>query len=120
MHRSGVEHALRLGVVLAFVALAVGGCGAPDEEAKPRPLPEERRELRPRDFRTDEFEPPFSFRVGEGWTNEPPEISDALLLTRGHERWLGFANVQEVFVYKPTKTSSPNVVGASENMVGWF
>ena len=120
MHRSEVEHALRLGVVLAFVALAVGACGAPDEEAKPRPLPEERRELRPGDYRTDEFEPPFSFRVGEGWTNEAPEMSDALLLTRGHERWLGFANVQEVFVYKPTKTSSPNVVGAPENMVGWF
>jgi hypothetical protein len=33
---------------------------------------------------------------------------------------LGFANVQEVFVYEPTKTSSPNVVEAPEDMVGWF
>jgi hypothetical protein len=33
---------------------------------------------------------------------------------------LGFANVQEVFVYEPTKTSSPNVAEAPEDMVGWF
>src|SRR5918997_3823002 len=116
MHRSGVEHALRRGVVLAFVALAVGACGAPDEEAKPRPLPEERRELRPGEYRTDDFEPAFSFRVGEGWTTEPPEMSEALLLTRGPEtEGLGFANVQEVFVYKPTKTSSQTIVGAPED-----
>ena len=106
---------------MAFCALALGACGAPDEEAKPRTLPEERRELRPGEYRTDEFEPPFSFKVGEGWTNEPPESSDALLLTRGHETGgLGFANVQEVFVYEPTKTSSPNVAEAPEDMVGWF
>ncbi len=33
---------------------------------------------------------------------------------------MGFANVQEVFIYKPTKTSGPNVVEAPEDMVGWF
>ena len=120
MHRSGVRDTLRLGVVLAFCALEVGACGVPDEEVKPRPLPEERRELRPGEYRTDEFEPAFSFGVGEGWTNEPPEMSDALLLTRGHQRWLGFANVQEVFVYKPTKTSSQTVVESPKDMVGWF
>ena len=120
MHRSGMQHSLLVGALLAFCALALGGCGAPDEEAKPRPLLEERRELRPGEYRSDEFEPPFSFRVGEGWTNEAPEMSDALFLTRGHERWLGFASVQEVFIYNPTKTSSPNVVEAPEDMVGWF
>jgi hypothetical protein len=31
---------------------------------------------------------------------------------------LGFANIQEV--YKPTRTGSPNVVEAPEDMVGWF
>jgi hypothetical protein len=115
-----MQHSLLVGALLAFCALALGGCGAPDEEAKPRPLPEELRELRPGEYRSDEFEPPFSFRVGEGWTNEAPEMSDALFLTRGHERWLGFASVQEVFIYNPTKTSSPNVVEAPEDMVGWF
>ena len=66
MHRSGVRHALRLRVVSAFIALAVGACGAP-EEAKPRPLPDEPRKLDPGAYHTEDFEPAFSFEVGEGW-----------------------------------------------------
>src|SRR4028118_1704777 len=66
MHHSGVRHTLRLGVVLAFVALAVGACGAP-EVAKPRTLPEDTRELDPGTYRTEEFEPAFSFEVDGGW-----------------------------------------------------
>ena len=31
---------------------------------------------------------------------------------------IGFVNAQEV--YKPTKTGTPNVVDAPEDMVGWF
>jgi hypothetical protein len=126
MHRSGVRHALRLGVVLAFVALAVGACGAPDEEAKPRPLPEEARELEPGTYRTEQFEPALSFGVDEGWATTPlPESSDALSITRGRETGggfadLGFANVQEVYVYSPTKDTERTVVEAPEDMVGWF
>ena len=70
MHHSGVQHALRLGVVLALVALAVGACGTP-EEAKPRPLPDGTRKLGPGTYRTEQFEPAFSFRVGEGWSSQP-------------------------------------------------
>ena len=88
MHHSGVQHALRLGLVLAFVALAVGACGTP-EEAKPRPLPEETRKLSPGTYRSEVFEPAFSFRVGEGWSTAPPEAYDLLLITRADEggRW---------------------------------
>ncbi|HEV2743982.1 MAG TPA: hypothetical protein VGV91_12560, partial [Rubrobacter sp.] len=85
MHRSGVRHALGLGVALAFVALVVGACGTPDEEAKPRPLPEETRRLGPGTYRTEEFEPAFSFRVSEGWSVEAPEAYDVLRITQGHE-----------------------------------
>src|SRR4028119_617068 len=93
MHHSGVRHALRLGVVLAFVALAVGACGTP-EEAKPRPLPEDTRELDPGTYRSEDFEPAFSFRVGEGWSTSPPEAYDFLLITCGNEGGdLGFANL---------------------------
>ena len=52
MHRSGTQHALRLGVVLAFCALAAVACGAP-EVAKPRPLPEDTRELDDEEFWED-------------------------------------------------------------------
>ncbi len=82
MHHSGVHHALRQGVVLAFCALAVGACGAPDEEAKPRLLPDETRKLGPGAYRTEEFEPAFSFRVGEGWSTAQPEVYDILLIAR--------------------------------------
>src|ERR687893_2947606 len=99
MHRSGVQHALRLGVALAFCVLAVGACGTPDEEAEPHLLPDEPGKLSPGAYHTDEFEPAFSFELGEGWAHEGSEASDALLITRG--RGLGgglsFAKVREVY-----------------------
>jgi hypothetical protein len=81
MHRSGTQHALLVGVVLACCVLAMGACGSP-EEAKPRPLPEETRKLSPGTYRTEEFEPAFSFRVGEGWSTAQPEVYDILLIAR--------------------------------------
>ena len=81
---------LVLGVVLAFVALVVSACGGPGE-SEPRPLPEDQRALlRPGEYRSEVFEPSFSFVVGEGWTTSPPEVYDALRITRGHEMsWTG-------------------------------
>jgi hypothetical protein len=121
MHRSGVRHALRLGVVLAFVALAVGACGAP-EEAKPRPLPDEPRKLDPGTYRTEDFEPAFSFEVGEGWSTDLPEAYDLLLITRTDEGGpLGFANVREALVYKPTRTGSNTyMTEVPKDVIGWF
>ena len=121
MHRSGVRHALRLRVVSAFVALAVGACGAP-EEAKPRPLPDEPRKLDPGAYRTEDFEPALSFEVGEGWSTDLPEAYDLLLITRTDEGGpLGFANVREALVYKPTRTGSNTyMTDVPKDMVGWF
>jgi hypothetical protein len=112
MHHSGVRHALRLGVVLAFVALAVGACGAP-EEAKPRPLPEVAQELESGTNRTEEFEPAFSFEVGEGWTHLPPEKPDYLALDR-EQIGMGFFKVRDV--YKPNE----GLVEAPDDLVGWL
>ena len=105
---------------MAFCVLTAGGCGAP-EEAKPRLLPDEPRKLSPGAYRTEEFEPAFSFEVGEGWSHEGSEASDALLITRGQGigGGLGFAKIREVYVYKPTKTAG-TVVEAPEDLVGWF
>ena len=121
MHRSGVRHALRLRVVSAFIALAVGACGAP-EEAKPRPLPDEPRKLDPGAYHTEDFEPAFSFEVGEGWSTDLPEAYDLLLITRTDEGGpLGFANVREALVYKPTRTGSNTyMTDVPKDMVGWF
>jgi hypothetical protein len=120
MHRSGVQHALRLGVVLAFVALAVGACGTPDEEAKLRPLPDETRKLGPGTYRTEQFEPAFSFRVGEGWSVEAPEAYDLLLITRADEGGpLGFTNLKGAMFFKPTNTNT-YMTDVPKDVVGWF
>ena len=104
-------------LVIPILALATA-CGAP-EEAKPRPLPEDRQALRPGTYRSEEFKPSLSFHVGKGWSSSPflEEASDALQITRGQTAGLGFANVQEV--YKPTRTVS-QIVDAPKDMVGWF
>ena len=120
-----VRQALRFGLLVTLVILALSGCRAEErqQEAKLHPLPEDPQALRPDEYRSEEFKPSLSFRVGEGWTNPPLEISDNLSLTweaTGGEAsgGLSFANVQEV--YKPTKTGTPAVVEAPKDMVGWF
>ncbi len=108
--------ALRMGL-LTMLAL-IAACGGRPEENEPRPLPEEQQELRPGVYGSEEFKPSLSFRVGEGWSNDSPEASDALLLTREETVGLGFVNAP--WVFKPTKTGTPNLVEAPEDMVGWF
>jgi hypothetical protein len=66
----------------------------------------------------EEFKPSFSFRVGKGWSSTSLERSDGLFIVQGETTGIGFVNAQEVF--KPTKTGTPNVVDAPEDMVGWF
>ena len=98
---------------MAFCVLAVGACGAP-EEAKPRPLPEATRKLEPGTYRTEEFQPAFSFKVGEGWTHLPPEKPDDLALARG-PTGLRFFKAREV--YKPDERYE--VVEAPDDLAGW-
>jgi hypothetical protein len=118
--RRMVRQALRLGLVVTIVVLALSACGGGEkqQESRPRPLPEEQQELRPGVYRSEEFKPSFSFRVGEGWSTSPPERSDDLFIVHGETSGLGFVNAQEV--YKPTRTGTGNVVDAPEDMVGWF
>ena len=121
MYRRLVRPALRLGLLVTLVVLALSACVGGDEEAKARPLPEEYEVLRPGTYLSEKFEPPLSFTVGEGWTNFPPEASDDLRLIHGEQterKLLRFVNVQEV--YEPTRTGTPNVVKAPKDMVGWF
>src|ERR671920_2135934 len=119
-----VRDALGLALSMTLAGLMLSACGGGQEQAsKPRPLPEDEKALRPDEYRSEEFKPSLSFRVGEGWTNPPLEASDNLSLkweaTGGEATGaLSFANVQEV--YKPTKTGTPYVVEAPKDMVGWF
>ena len=78
--------------------------------------------MRPGEYRSEEFEPSFSFSVGKGWRNDRLETSDKLAISRGREGQHGeliFRNVQEVYEYDKTGTT-PAVVKAPKDMVGWF
>jgi hypothetical protein len=105
-------------VAMLLLLLLATTCGAP-KEAKPRPLPEDPKALRPGEYRSEEFEPSLSFRVGKGWSSTPlGESSDHLDITRRETAGLGLANIQKV--YEPTGTIPPNAVDAPKDMVGWF
>ena len=104
---------------MAFCALEVIACGARDVE-KPRPLPDEARELDPGTYRTEEFEPKFSFEVGEGWSTDLPEAYDLLFISRGDEGGLGFANLKGARFFKPTRTGTTYMTDVPKDVEGWF
>ena len=112
-----VKRALGLGLLAMLVVLVLSACGGVEKEAEVRHLPDETKPLQPGQYRTEEFEPSFSFRIGKGWENDPPEAFDVLLL--GQETGgLGAANVQRV--YEPSKSGRPIVVNTPKDLVGWL
>src|ERR687897_2721280 len=117
MNRLLVGRVLSLGLLVVLVVLALSACGGDEKKAKARPLPEDPKALRPGTYRSEEFKPSLSFRVGKGWSSSPLEASDVMQITRGQTAGITFLNAQEA--YKPTRTGTPNVVDAPKDMVGW-
>ena len=77
--RRMVWHSFRLGMLVTLLFLVLSACGGNEQqESKPRPLPEERKALRPGEYHSEEFKPSLTFRVSKGWTTSPPEVFDAL------------------------------------------
>src|SRR5215203_2980744 len=113
-----VSQALRLGLLVTLLVLVLSACGGNEQFSKPQPLPEEEQQLRTGVYRSEEFKPSLTFRVGEGWSNLPPEAIDTLFIVQGETRRIGFVGAWEV--YKPTKSGALNAVEAPEDMVGWF
>src|ERR687890_1769497 len=121
MNRLLVGRVLSLGLLVVVVVLALSACGGDEKKAKARPLPEDPKALRPGTYRSEEFKPSLSFRVGKGWSissYDLEEASDVLSITWEQTAGLGFGNVQEV--YKPTKTGGANIVDAPKNIDGWL
>src|SRR5919199_1437610 len=123
MNRLLVGRVLSLGLLLVvLVVLALSACGGEEKKkkAEARPLPEEPKALRPGTYRSEEFKPSLSFRVGKGWSSSPleAEASDVLQITRGQTAGLGFLNVQEV--YNTPRTGTPNGVDAPKDIAGWL
>jgi hypothetical protein len=119
MYRRTGKRSLMVALLVTLVVLAVSACGGGQDEAnKPRPLPEDEKALRPGVYRSEEFKPSFSFKVGTGWSSVPLEASDSLFIRRGETMVLGFVKPQEV--YKPTKGEALQIVDAPKDLVGWF
>ena len=78
---TGLTLRVRMFLMMSITLLLATACGA-QEEAKPRPLPEDPQALSPGEYRSEEFKPSLSFTIGEGWTNDL-ESSDALSMSRG-------------------------------------
>jgi len=86
MHDRGiVRQALGLGVLVTLTGLALDACGGRggQEEAKARPLPEGPKTLRSGEYRSEEFKPSLSFRVGKGW--EVSELQQKPYFDISHE-----------------------------------
>jgi hypothetical protein len=114
-----VSQALRLGLLVTLISLLLSACGGGEKKAKARHLPEElQKALPPGTYRSEEFKPSLSFRIGKGWETATLEVPDILRISRGETGIVGFANIHEV--YKPTRTGAPNVGEAPEDIVGWF
>jgi hypothetical protein len=111
MNRLFVGHVLSLGLLVVLVVLALSACGGGEKKAKARPLPEDPKTLRPGTYRSEEFKPSLTFRVGKGWSSSlDAEASDFLQIVRGQTAGLIFVNVQEV--YNTPRTGTPNGVDA--------
>jgi hypothetical protein len=79
---------LATGVLVALIALALSACGGgasgaggsgggEHQQAKARPLPDKAyKALPPGEYRSEEFKPAFSFRVGKGWQTPDAEIKE--------------------------------------------
>jgi hypothetical protein len=113
-----VWQSFRLGMLVTLLVLALSACGGNERFSKPQPLPEEEQQLRTGVYRSEEFKPSLTFRVGEGWSTLPPEAIDTLFIVQGETRRIGFVGAYEV--YKPTQTGALNVVEEPKDMVGWF
>jgi hypothetical protein len=115
--RRTLRRALGLVMLAALIAVVLAACGGIEKETKPRPLPEDDNALQPGEYCSEEFELSLSFRVGNGWTNVPPESSEFLALQRGVMGGVYFFRVKEV--YEPTRMGMPNVVEAPKDSKGW-
>ena len=115
--RRTLRRALGLVMLAALVVVALAACGGTEKETKPRPLPEDDKALQPGEYRSEEFEPSLSFRVGDGWTNVPPESSEFLAIQRGAMGGVYLFRVREV--YEPARMGMPNVEEAPKDPKGW-
>lgn len=80
-------------------------------------LPEPGETLSPGEYVTTEFEPAFSFRVGEGWQSAIPESQELVGIARGDVPLLSFVNPSQVFDSK--QPAEQKKIAAPDTVDGW-
>ncbi len=129
--------------LLFALFLTIGACGGDDEDqsassgttktaentettgktATPntgKTLPEQQGQtLSPGKYVTDEFQPGFSFQLGEGWKSVGPEIPENVAIEGEGDSpsILGFSNPRQVFDSK--KPAEQKEVPAPDTVDGW-
>src|SRR5215210_6366459 len=132
-----MQHSLRLGKLMAVMALTLVACGGGAtgggevQQAEGRPLPKyEQASLPAGRYHTTEFKPSLSFRItGDDWRFEgpsgvlgDPEHPDYLFFQRVPWGEIAFFNLRKVQgVYKPMgPRGETEPVPAPDKLVGWF
>src|SRR5687767_7259846 len=115
-----LRQTLKLALLAMLVALALSACEGNNQQqaSEPRLLPEEEQQLPPGQYRSEEFKPSLTFRVGKGWSMAPPETSDHLHLQREVIGGLGFLKIAEV--YEPNRTGLPTLAEPPKDWVAWY
>jgi len=116
--RTNIQRVGTLLVLLCFLLLVADGCDG--ERARTRTVPEPGHTLAAGTYVTTEFEPAFSFRVGEGWEPAAPEIPDLLeIASLPEDRVLiTFSNPRSV--YDPDRPAEEVVIPVPEDWGAWF
>ena len=117
--------------LLFAIVLTVGACGGgggdqspsaekepstTDTAGSPRTLPEV-GDLAAGEYRTEKFEPAFSFEVGTGWSMGGPEFEEALFIAQGEDGFLTFSNPKKVFDAK--NPVEQREIPAPDTVEGW-
>jgi class 3 adenylate cyclase/tRNA A-37 threonylcarbamoyl transferase component Bud32 len=122
LQRRGVLAALALVLVSVGVIAVVALSQGLGLFAEPSTLPSEGR-LEPGTYRTDEFDPALSFRVGEGWVVPASELPDALDIHLADTQnqpipsGLGFTAPKQVI--DPRDPSMSTLMAAPDDVEGW-
>lgn len=132
-----MQHSLRLGTLIAVMALALGACGGSatgggeHHQAEGRPLPKFAQASLPAGrYHTTEFEPSLSFRLtGDDWRFEgpsgtlgDPEHPDYLFFQKVPEAEIAFFNLRKVKGVNKPRVPAGEIepVPAPDELVGWF
>jgi hypothetical protein len=111
MYRPAVRALIRLGALVASVIVALCSCGG-----SAKPLSEQPGSLPSGRYVTDEFEPAFSFEVGEGWEVSTLQQKPFVEVSR--------ASVAVAFNNPPSHVNDPTnpdkLLPAPEDWVSWF